>query len=157
MFSYRWLLYVMQWNRCMTLNAFQCCPLHLMKILKCPEACLLNRRLMLSSSFRCDEIHKYEVYGFGNTLLSYLSQTYDVQWTHLCSIKAPKNCFIFFSFFRRKSGIFNRKAGETGFGRKRPDGSTDFAFKPETRSIWGLEITWKSVLTWKSGLTWNSG
>jgi len=39
------------------------------------EAGLLNKRLMLSSSFRCDQIHKYEKYDFGHTLLCYLSRT----------------------------------------------------------------------------------
>ena len=32
------------------------------------EASLLNKRLMLSSSFRCDQIYKYEIYDFGHTL-----------------------------------------------------------------------------------------
>ncbi len=36
---------------------------------------LLNKRLMLSSSFRCDQIYKYEIYNFGHTLLCYLSPT----------------------------------------------------------------------------------
>jgi hypothetical protein len=40
-----------------------------------PEASLLNKRLMLSSSFRCDKIYKYETCNFGHTLLCYLSQT----------------------------------------------------------------------------------
>jgi hypothetical protein len=40
-----------------------------------PEAGLLNKRLMLSSSFRCDQIHKYEINDFGHTLLCYLSRT----------------------------------------------------------------------------------
>ncbi len=31
---------------------------------------------MLSSSFRCDQIYKYEKYDFGHTLLCYLSRTY---------------------------------------------------------------------------------
>ncbi len=35
----------------------------------------LNKRLMLSSSFRCDQIYKYEIYNFGHTLLCYLSPT----------------------------------------------------------------------------------
>ncbi len=39
------------------------------------EAGLLNTRLMLSSSFRCDQIYKYELYDFGHTLLCYLSRT----------------------------------------------------------------------------------
>jgi len=30
-----------------------------------PEAGLLNKRLLLSSSFRCDQIYKYEIYYFG--------------------------------------------------------------------------------------------
>jgi hypothetical protein len=38
------------------------------------EAGLLNERLMLSSSFRCDQVNKYELYHFGHTLLCYLSQ-----------------------------------------------------------------------------------
>ncbi len=42
---------------------------------KSAEAGLLNTRLMLSSSFRCDQIYKYELYDFGNTLLCYLSRT----------------------------------------------------------------------------------
>ncbi len=40
-----------------------------------PEAGLLNKRFMLSSSFRCDQIYKYELYDFGHTLLCYLSRT----------------------------------------------------------------------------------
>ncbi len=40
-----------------------------------PEAGLLNKRLMLSSSFRCDQIYKYELYYFCHTLLCYLSPT----------------------------------------------------------------------------------
>jgi hypothetical protein len=36
---------------------------------------LLNKGLMLSSSFRCDQIYRYEIYNFGHTLLCYLSQT----------------------------------------------------------------------------------
>ncbi len=39
------------------------------------EAGLLNKRLMLSSSFRCDQIYKYDIYDFGHTLLCYLSRT----------------------------------------------------------------------------------
>ena len=35
----------------------------------------LNKRLMLSSSFRCDQIYKYKIYNFGHTLLCYLSPT----------------------------------------------------------------------------------
>ncbi len=35
----------------------------------------LNKRLMLSLSFRCDQIYKYEKYNFGHTLLRYLSPT----------------------------------------------------------------------------------
>ncbi len=40
-----------------------------------PEAGLLNIRLMLSSSFRWDQIYKNEIYNFGHTLLCYLSRT----------------------------------------------------------------------------------
>jgi hypothetical protein len=43
--------------------------------LRAPVAGLLNKRLMLSSSFRCDQIYKYEIYNFGHTLLCYLSPT----------------------------------------------------------------------------------
>ncbi len=39
------------------------------------EAGLLNKRLMLSSSFRCDQINKYKIYDFGHTLLCYLNRT----------------------------------------------------------------------------------
>ncbi len=39
------------------------------------KASLLNKGLVLSLSFRCDQIYKYEVYIFGHTLLCYLSQT----------------------------------------------------------------------------------
>ena len=35
----------------------------------------LNKRLMLSSSFRCDQIYKYEIYNSGHTLLCSLSPT----------------------------------------------------------------------------------
>ncbi len=41
-----------------------------------PEVGLLNKRLMLCSSFRCDQIYKYGIYHFGHTLLCYLSQTW---------------------------------------------------------------------------------
>ncbi len=40
-----------------------------------PEVSLLNKRHTLSSSFRCDQIYKYEIHDFGHTLLCYLSQT----------------------------------------------------------------------------------
>jgi len=40
------------------------------------ETGLLNKTLMLSTSFRCDQIYKYEIYNFGHTLLCYLSRTY---------------------------------------------------------------------------------
>jgi hypothetical protein len=40
------------------------------------EAGLLNKRLMLCSSFRCDQTYNYEIYHFGHTLLCYLSQTW---------------------------------------------------------------------------------
>ncbi len=36
----------------------------------------IEQMLMLSSSFKCDQIKKYEWYDFGHTLLSYLSQTW---------------------------------------------------------------------------------
>ncbi len=36
---------------------------------------VLNKRLMLSSSFRCDQIYKYEISNLGHTLLCYLSPT----------------------------------------------------------------------------------
>jgi hypothetical protein len=39
------------------------------------EAGLFNKRLMLSLSFRCDQIYMYEVCDFGHTLLRYLSRT----------------------------------------------------------------------------------
>ncbi len=34
-----------------------------------------EQKLMFSSSFRCDQIYKYEIYDFGNALLCYLSWT----------------------------------------------------------------------------------
>jgi hypothetical protein len=37
---------------------------------------LLNKRLMLSLSFRCDQIYMYKIYDFGHTLLCYLSPTW---------------------------------------------------------------------------------
>jgi len=46
-----------------------------MFILGQSEASSLNKRLMLSSSFMCDQIYKYKIYNFGHTLLCYLSQT----------------------------------------------------------------------------------
>ncbi len=36
----------------------------------------MNKRLILSSSFRCDQIYKYEIYDFGYTLLCYVSWTW---------------------------------------------------------------------------------
>jgi hypothetical protein len=39
------------------------------------EAGLLNKRLMLSLSFRCDQIYKFELYDSGHTLLCFLSRT----------------------------------------------------------------------------------
>ncbi len=44
-------------------------------ILEKSKSGLLNIRLMLSSSFRCDQIYKNEIYNFGHTLLCYLSRT----------------------------------------------------------------------------------
>jgi hypothetical protein len=35
----------------------------------------VEQKLMLSSSFRCDQIYKYERYDFGHTSLCYLSRT----------------------------------------------------------------------------------
>jgi hypothetical protein len=43
--------------------------------IKALEAGLLNKRLMLTSSFRCDQNYKYEIYDFCHTLLCYLSWT----------------------------------------------------------------------------------
>ncbi len=40
-----------------------------------PEAGLLNKRLMLSSSISCDQNYKYKLYDLGHTLLCYLSRT----------------------------------------------------------------------------------
>jgi len=40
-----------------------------------PELGLLNKRLMLTSSFRCDQNYKFELYDFGHSLLCYLSRT----------------------------------------------------------------------------------
>jgi hypothetical protein len=45
-------------------------------VLQNAEAGLLNKRLMLSSSFWCDQIYKYELYDFGHTLLYYLSEAH---------------------------------------------------------------------------------
>ncbi len=42
---------------------------------KLPVAGLLNKMLMLSSSFRCEQIYKYKIHDFGHTLLCYLSRT----------------------------------------------------------------------------------
>ncbi len=39
------------------------------------EAGLLNTRLMLSSSFRCDQIHNCHIYEFGHSLLCQLIRT----------------------------------------------------------------------------------
>ncbi len=36
---------------------------------------LLNKKLLLSSSFRCDQIHSCQRHNFGPTLLCYFSQT----------------------------------------------------------------------------------
>ncbi len=36
----------------------------------------VEQKLMLSSSFRRDQIYKYERYDFGHTVLCYLSQTW---------------------------------------------------------------------------------
>ncbi len=44
----------------------------------CSSACwgqFVKQKLMLSSSFRRDQIYKYEIYDFGHTFLCYLSQT----------------------------------------------------------------------------------
>ncbi len=48
---------------------------HLLQKLQDTEAGLLNKRLVLSSSFRCDQFYKYTIYNFGHILLCYLSQT----------------------------------------------------------------------------------
>ncbi len=47
------------------------------------EAGLLNKRLKLSSSFRCDQIYKYYLYDFGHTLFVLLKSDLDVQQTRL--------------------------------------------------------------------------
>ncbi len=48
------------------------------------EASLLNKRLMLGSSIRCEQIYQYELYDFGHTLLCYLLKSdLDVQQTPL--------------------------------------------------------------------------
>jgi len=54
-----------------------------------PEAGLLNERLMLSSSFRCNQIYKYEIHHFGYTLLCYLSRTwmFNEPASRLCVLK----------------------------------------------------------------------
>ncbi len=44
-------------------------------LFKQPEAGLLNKKLMLSLSSRCDQIYEYELYDLGHTLLCYLSWT----------------------------------------------------------------------------------
>jgi hypothetical protein len=36
----------------------------------------VQQKLILSSNFKCDKIHKIHCYEFGHTLLSYLSQTW---------------------------------------------------------------------------------
>ena len=41
-----------------------------------PWGRFVKRRLVLSSSFRSDQIYKYERYDFGHTLLCYLSRTW---------------------------------------------------------------------------------
>jgi hypothetical protein len=55
------------------------------------EAGLLNKRLMLSSNFRCDQIYKYEIYNFGHTLLCYLLRL-------RCSTNPPKNFYFVYLF-----------------------------------------------------------
>jgi hypothetical protein len=46
-----------------------------LRIIVRSKAGLLNKSLMLSSSFRYDQIYKYEIYDFGHTLLCYLRRT----------------------------------------------------------------------------------
>jgi hypothetical protein len=48
---------------------------HPLQKLQDTEASLLNKRLMLSSSFRCDQFYNYTIYNFGHILLCYVSQT----------------------------------------------------------------------------------
>jgi hypothetical protein len=58
---------------------FQWKPVSKLLLQKFPEASLLNKRLTLSSSFRCGQIYKYEIYDFGHTLLCYLSWIIDIE------------------------------------------------------------------------------
>jgi hypothetical protein len=53
------------------------------------EVSLMKQKLMLSSSFRCDQIHKCYRYDYGHTLLRYL----DVQQTE--SNEICGNIFFF--------------------------------------------------------------
>ncbi len=39
------------------------------------EVGLLNKRLILSLSFRCDQIHKHKIRDFGHALLCFLTPT----------------------------------------------------------------------------------
>ncbi len=55
------------------------------------EAGLLNKSLMLSSSFRCDQSYKYELYDFGHTLLCYLSRT--LMFNKLASVDGGEDKF----------------------------------------------------------------
>ncbi len=65
------------------------------------EASLLNKGLMLSSSFRCDQIYMYKTYDFGHTLLCYLSRTQMFNkptsvFLHLLLFTLVRFCFILF-------------------------------------------------------------
>jgi hypothetical protein len=42
----------------------------------------LNKGLMLSSSFRCDQIYKYELYDFVSHFVVLLKSDLDLQRTH---------------------------------------------------------------------------
>jgi len=55
---------------------------------KKPEAGLLNKRLMLSSSFRCDQIYKNEI--FGSHFVGILKSGLNVQQTRLRALVPRK-------------------------------------------------------------------
>ncbi len=45
----------------------------------------VEHRLMLSSSFRCNQIYKYEIHDFGHTVVL-VNLDLDVQQTCLCTV-----------------------------------------------------------------------
>jgi hypothetical protein len=53
---------------------------------------------MLSSSFRCDQIYKYELHDFGHFVVL-LKSDLDVQWTHLRLVFTGQTSGLYYKCF----------------------------------------------------------